>query len=59
MADRAYSVPRPWRKYLRFSVSGLIVVVLLNGVWLAWLVREPCAARRCGGDHPSGRQRRV
>jgi internalin A len=36
----AVPVPRPWRKFLRFSVRGLIVVVLLIGVWLGWLVRS-------------------
>jgi hypothetical protein len=29
-----------WRKYVRFSVRGLIVVVLLTGGWLGWIVRE-------------------
>jgi hypothetical protein len=33
-------LPRPWRKYLRFSVRGLIVLVLVIGVGLAWLVRS-------------------
>ncbi len=31
---------RPWRRYLRFSVRGLIVLVLVIGVWLGWLVRS-------------------
>jgi len=30
---------RPWRRYLRFSVRGLIVLVLVIGGWLGWLVR--------------------
>ena len=34
------SVPRAWRRYLRFSVRGLIVLVLVIGVGLAWLVRN-------------------
>jgi hypothetical protein len=35
----AGSVSRSWRRYLRFSVRGSIVLVLVIGVWLAWLVR--------------------
>ena len=31
---------RPWRKYLRFSMRGLIVVVLLFGAGLGWIVRQ-------------------
>jgi uncharacterized protein YjbI with pentapeptide repeats len=31
---------RPWRRYLRFSVRGLIVVVLVVGGWLGWVVRD-------------------
>jgi hypothetical protein len=30
----------PWRRYLRFSVRGLIVVVLVFGGWLGWTVRS-------------------
>jgi hypothetical protein len=30
----------PWRKYLRFSVRGLIVLVLAMGTGLGWIVRE-------------------
>jgi hypothetical protein len=30
----------PWRKYLRFSVRGLIVVVLVIGAGLGWIVHE-------------------
>jgi Leucine Rich Repeat (LRR) protein len=36
----AESVSRPWRKYLRFSVRGLIVLVLVIGVGLGWIVRS-------------------
>src|SRR4051794_38588663 len=32
-------VARPWRRFLRFSVRGMIVVVLVVGVGLGWLVR--------------------
>src|SRR5271166_5949929 len=31
---------RPWRRLLRFSVRGLIVVVLVIGAGLGWLVRS-------------------
>jgi hypothetical protein len=30
----------PWRKLLRFSVRGLIVVVLITGLWFGWIVRS-------------------
>jgi hypothetical protein len=33
-------VSRPWRRLLRFSVRGMIVVVLLVGGWLGWIVRS-------------------
>jgi internalin A len=36
----ANPVSRPWRRFLRFSVRGLIVVVLLIGGWLGWIVRS-------------------
>ena len=36
----AKPVSRPWRKLLRFSVRGMIVVVLLVGGWLGWIVRS-------------------
>jgi hypothetical protein len=32
-------VSRPGRRFLRFSVRGTIVVVLLVGGWLGWIVR--------------------
>jgi hypothetical protein len=32
-------VSRPWRRFLHLSVRGLIVLVLVFGVWLGWLVR--------------------
>ena len=40
MPEQAKSVARPWRRYLRFSVRGLIVFVLVFGVWLGWIVRR-------------------
>jgi hypothetical protein len=30
----------PWRRHLRFSVRGLIVIVLVIGTGLGWIVRE-------------------
>jgi hypothetical protein len=49
-------VSRPWRRYLRFSVRGLIVVVLLMGAWLGSIVRSAriqreavAAIRKVGG----------
>ena len=30
---------RSWRRYLRFSVRGLIVLVLVVGAGMGWLVR--------------------
>ena len=32
-------VSRPWRRFLRFSVRGLIVLVLVVGAWGGWIVR--------------------
>jgi hypothetical protein len=37
---RAGPVSRPWRRFLRFSVRGLIVIVLVIGVGLGWVVRQ-------------------
>ena len=39
MSDQPKTLTRPWRRFLRLSMHGLIVVVLLFGVWLGWLVR--------------------
>jgi internalin A len=36
----AETVSRPWRRFLRFSVRGMIVAVLLIGGWLGWIVRS-------------------
>jgi internalin A len=50
-------VSRPWRRFLRFSVRGMIVVVLLMGGWLGWIVRsariqrEAVAAIESAGGH--------
>ena len=47
---------RPWRRYVRFSLRGLIVAVLVFGTWLGWIVRSAhvqrdavVAIRCCGG----------
>ena len=36
----AATISRPWRRLLRFSVRGMIVVVLVIAGWLGWLVRS-------------------
>ena len=36
----AESVSHHWRRYLRFSVRGLIILVLVIGGWLGWIVRS-------------------
>jgi hypothetical protein len=33
-------VSHPWRRLLRFSVRGLIVLVLVIGAGLGWVVRS-------------------
>ena len=54
---QAEHISHSWRRYLRFSVRGLTVLVLVIGVWLAWLVRSAhIHARCCGGDHARRRQ---
>jgi Leucine rich repeat len=40
MTDQANTASRPWRRFLRFSVRGLIVLVLVVGGGLGWLVRS-------------------
>jgi internalin A len=49
-------VSRTWRRFVRLSVRGLIVVVLVIGVGLGWIVRRAhiqrdavAAIRRAGG----------
>ena len=55
MTDQAKPVLRPWRRFLRLSVRGMIVVVLVIGVWLGWVVhsarmqRDAVAAIRDAG----------
>jgi hypothetical protein len=38
--DRRTPVPNPLRRFLRVSVRGLIVVVLVIGAWLGWVVHQ-------------------
>jgi hypothetical protein len=40
MPDQAKPVARPWQRFLRFTVRGLIVLVLVIGGGLGWLVRS-------------------
>jgi internalin A len=40
MTDHANSTSRPRRTLLSFSVRGMIVLVLVIGVWLGWIVRS-------------------
>jgi hypothetical protein len=40
MTDQAKPGSRLWRRFLRFSVRGMIVVVLVIGAWLGWVVRS-------------------
>jgi len=39
MDEQVISRKRRWRKYLRFSMRGLIALVLLTGGGLGWLIR--------------------
>ncbi len=56
MNAQAKPASRPWRRFLRFSVRGLILLVLLMGGSLGWIVRiariereAAKAARQSGG----------
>ena len=40
MSDQARTASRPWRKRLRFSLRGLIVLVFVLAIWLGSLVRS-------------------
>ena len=40
MNDQANPVSRPWRRFLRFSVRGLVVLALVIGGWLGWIARS-------------------
>ena len=57
MTDQAKPASRPWLRFLRFSVRGMIVLVLVIGGWLGWLVRSAriqreavAAIERAGGS---------
>jgi hypothetical protein len=50
------TISRPWRRYLRFSVRELIVLVIVVGAGLGWIVRQAhvqrdavAAIRKAGG----------
>ena len=36
----ANAASRPWQRFLRFSVRGLIVLVLVIGGWLGWFIHR-------------------
>jgi hypothetical protein len=40
MNDQAKPSRRPWWSFLRFSVRGMVVLVLVIGGWLGWMVRS-------------------
>jgi internalin A len=40
MTDQSNPASRPWRRFLRFSVRGMIVVVLVIGAGMGWLVHQ-------------------
>jgi hypothetical protein len=40
MSSQPDRISHPWRKYLRFSVRGLIVFVIVVGAGLGWVVRQ-------------------
>ncbi len=68
MTDQARSTTRPWRTFLRFSVRGMIVLVLVIGAGLGWVVRvvrtaqiqrEAVAENTRAGDHRPPHQPQV
>jgi internalin A len=46
---RASPASWSWRRYLRFSVRGLIVLVLVNGAGMGWLVHKARIQREAVG----------
>jgi hypothetical protein len=65
MSSQPDPVPHPWRKYLRFSMRGLIVVVLVMGAGLGWIVHQAhvqrdavAAALKTGGAVSYDREKR-
>ena len=49
MPDQADPDASPWRRYLRFSMRRMIVLVLLTGVCLGWVVRAVRTAHLSAG----------
>jgi hypothetical protein len=52
MLNRCY-----WRRYLRFSLRSLLILILVTAVWLSWMVRSAhiqrdavAAVQLAGGD---------
>ena len=46
MSSQSKPASRPWRRYLRFSVRGLIVIVILLGGSLGWITRSVAFSER-------------
>ncbi len=40
MTDQDERRSRAWPRYLRFSVRGMIFLVLIVGGWLGWFIRS-------------------
>ena len=40
MSSPSDRVSRPWQRFLRFSVRGLILIVIVLGAGLGWIVRQ-------------------
>ena len=59
MTDHAQNAPHPWRDLLRFSVRGMIVLVLVISVWLGWLVRSAQTSASAEAYVSSVRNRRL
>ena len=52
---QAEHISHSWRRYLRFSVRGLITLVLVIGAGLAWWCKVPTfSAMRCGDSERGG-----
>jgi Leucine Rich repeat len=56
MTNQAKTVSRPRRRFLRFSVRGMILLVLVIGIWMGWIARSAriqreavAAIERAGG----------
>ena len=56
MNDQAKLASRPWRRYLRFRLRGLILLLIVFGAGLGWIVRQAhvqrdavAAVRKAGG----------